>query len=276
MRELLDRGADVRLTDTDGDTALHISALRGHVSGVSLLLDAGAAVDEPNHKTFTPLAYALSQGQYETSKALLQRGARVDCRDANGNTPLLLAAKVGDARTLDIVLKHPRVNLQETDRDRCSALFLALMGGNKDCIMSLLKAGADVNAVYEGKTPLMYACGRGMTDIVKELLAHKADVNHKSSADKGTPLHYACFSGSVQVLQLLMDAGADTQEAGGMHVGTLFVTPIQIALAMERKPLLRALIGAGAEVTSTDTVFAQTEGTRALVESYGMHNAKAC
>jgi hypothetical protein len=94
-----------------------------------------------------------------------------------------------------------------------SPLQTAAMFGHAEVAEVLLKAGHAVDAVdEEGNTPLMEAAGRGKVDVVRMLLAHKADVNARKW-DKGTALHETAsvpMIGKAEVVRLLLVAGADT------------------------------------------------------------------
>jgi hypothetical protein len=60
IRELLDAGADPNFRDSDGRTALHISACEGHAEVVDLLLDRGAeAVVEDQWGSTVRLLYVF-------------------------------------------------------------------------------------------------------------------------------------------------------------------------------------------------------------------------
>ncbi|GLH05769.1 Transient receptor potential channel pyrexia [Gryllus bimaculatus] len=74
---LLERGADVNLTDMDGRCALHHAAiLPSSVQCVDLLLAAGADVDARNNFGATPLMEAAMSQNEATVRALLAAGAR--------------------------------------------------------------------------------------------------------------------------------------------------------------------------------------------------------
>ena len=84
--------------DNDGDTALHSTALRGHVGVVRLLLDGGAIIDALNDVGRTPLHWAARGGHLEVIDLLVSRGAALEAVDEDGWTPLYLAAYGGEER----------------------------------------------------------------------------------------------------------------------------------------------------------------------------------
>jgi len=104
LKALLVGGADVSLVDKDGNTALHWAAQKGNTACISLLLDAGAALEAKNrcaarHRPRrlyltlcrigrTPLGLAAFVGHSEAVALLLERGANANSKDRAGNTPL--------------------------------------------------------------------------------------------------------------------------------------------------------------------------------------------
>jgi ankyrin repeat protein len=89
----------VDASNSHGETALMMAALRGRLDQVQALVARGAAVSgqgAPGGLAWTPLHYAVSADVDDDVAAwLLQRGAVVDARAPNGNTPLMMAARYG-------------------------------------------------------------------------------------------------------------------------------------------------------------------------------------
>eukprot|EP01112_Ceratiomyxa_fruticulosa_P021505 TRINITY_DN758_c0_g1_i2.p1 TRINITY_DN758_c0_g1~~TRINITY_DN758_c0_g1_i2.p1 ORF type:complete len:518 (+),score=70.79 TRINITY_DN758_c0_g1_i2:261-1814(+) len=77
-----------------GQTALHISAERGHEKILSVLLDHGADVDATNGNNWTPLHIACSKGHRSVVEVLLSRGAN-RTKLVENFTPLNLAIEYG-------------------------------------------------------------------------------------------------------------------------------------------------------------------------------------
>lgn len=78
------------------------------------------------------------------------------------------------------------------------------------CINALLDAGANINAEKKNKIILMLAVQKGYIELVDELLARDAWVNHEDN-DSSTPLHFAIDNKSenLDVVNLLIDNGAN-------------------------------------------------------------------
>jgi uncharacterized protein len=98
------------------------------------------------------------------------------------------------------------------DEFRPSLLCQAIVSGNVERAMQLVKQGEDVNAA--SGCALVAAAGRGQLELVKLLLDHKADPNRRLSGDLTvivgtTPLSSAVQSRKVQMVQMLLEGGAN-------------------------------------------------------------------
>ena len=95
IRLLLERGADPRLADMFGDTALHFAATSQMVDdGVELLIAAGANIHAANNLGMTPLHEAAANAKWTgvaVTNCLLRHGADPSARDEKGKRPFNLA-----------------------------------------------------------------------------------------------------------------------------------------------------------------------------------------
>jgi len=86
-----------------------------------------------------PLHQAIRANEYETVATMLAEGINVNESDSDGNTPLHLS--IDNERTLSLILEHtPLFSLK--NKDRKTALDLAIDGHNTAAIETLIKAGA--------------------------------------------------------------------------------------------------------------------------------------
>jgi len=92
----------------DGDTALHLASLYGHVGCARMLLDAGAQPDLPDEDGAIPLHDAAAGGYTELVEMLLDRGAgaSINAADSDGDTPLHNAARGGNIEVVLLLLQR--------------------------------------------------------------------------------------------------------------------------------------------------------------------------
>ena len=151
--------------NSQGSTALHIAANAGRTSTVRALVAAGASLNLRDEPGWTPLARACGGGHHECVAALVAAGAdlNVTFNDEIKETALSAAAEYsGSVRCIQILLDAGApVN---GPRDAWSGLHGAVWGSRRnktkseDCISTLLKAGADINAVdHLRRSPLHLA-----------------------------------------------------------------------------------------------------------------------
>ncbi|OGQ35970.1 MAG: hypothetical protein A3G39_08845 [Deltaproteobacteria bacterium RIFCSPLOWO2_12_FULL_43_16] len=78
-----------------GFTALHFSAMKGHVSTVRTLLDGGANKNSENLERWTPLHKAVYHNQIEVVKLLIAKRADINAQTMDGQTAANLAEEFG-------------------------------------------------------------------------------------------------------------------------------------------------------------------------------------
>jgi ankyrin repeat protein len=172
---LLEAGASVHKTDSDGQSALHNAANGGHAQVLELLIKSGSQVNLQDSNQFTALMASTNSEDTACMLALLDSGANIDMSDDEGTNALAYAA----ARNRG---KHAQV---------------------------LLERGAHIEATdYAGWTPLIYAAVWDHVELVKLLIDNAADVNHQSGEKLDTPLIAAAHYGSVKAAEVLIDSGA--------------------------------------------------------------------
>jgi ankyrin repeat protein len=100
-----------------------------------------------------------------------------------------------------------------------------------------------------GNTPLINAVRASDTAGISELLASGANVNTPNLFTGETALSVACQNGDIDAASVLLSAEADPNmcDSAGYH-------PIHHAIRSRHDPVVRALIGASADVDAVDSV----------------------
>lgn len=163
VQTLLDRGADVRAVDSDGDGVLRYAMAKRNIRLFELLLNRGA---DPNARStsaagvpgFTILHALAESGWSEGIKALGWHGANAESKGVGEITPMMLAAGGGrdDAVT---ALRSLGASVNARDNEGDSVLYYAVSKGHWSTTKLLLALGANPNPPegVPGRTPIMIA-----------------------------------------------------------------------------------------------------------------------
>jgi len=249
-----------------GETPLMTCARTGNAEAVKSLVAHTADVKaKETWRGQTALMWAVAENHPEAAQVLIEHGADVHARSKNGFTPLMFAARVGNVEVARILLTAG-ANVNESTPEDGSALVVASASGREALSLFLLDQGADPNAAdLYGFTPLHYAIQKGLADLaaveftssylpppdmpelVKSLLAHKANLNARVGRDYpihtrspfrqtparsiagATPFFLAAAAGDVSLMRVLVGGGADPLL--GLKDNT---TPLMAAAGMNR------------------------------------------
>jgi ankyrin repeat protein len=126
----------------DGWTPIHLAAFFGHTAVVADLLKRGAKIDPTSRNGMAnrPLHAALAARRWETARLLLQHGAAVNDPDGHGWTPLHLTAANGSAEMVAELLERGAAVGARNGKGE-TALDLALAQGHHE-VAALLRQGA--------------------------------------------------------------------------------------------------------------------------------------
>ncbi|XP_010792217.1 histone-lysine N-methyltransferase EHMT2 isoform X1 [Notothenia coriiceps] len=91
IKVLLNRGADVTISDKELNVCLHWAAYAGNVDIAELVMNSGCSLASVNLHGDTPLHIAAREGFLECVTLFLSRGADIDVVNREGDTPLSLA-----------------------------------------------------------------------------------------------------------------------------------------------------------------------------------------
>lgn len=222
-----------------GTTALMWAAMENRPFVVRSLLKSGAAIDQRSvipgfpHTPPAVIGDALEEGMSYVGQSALPKG---------GWTALMYAAREGSLEA-GKMLADSGADLNITDPDGTSALEYAIINGHYDVAKILLDHGADPNlADRAGMTPLyaavdMHTLGstfgrpdltraaaEGSVDMVRSLLAHKADPNARLKTrvlkrqfnpgdarlgEGATAFLRAAKGGDADLMRILIEGGAD-------------------------------------------------------------------
>lgn len=151
---------------------------------------------------------ALQNDQVKVVSSLLSRGFDPNTVNLKAEPALLNALNAGALTSADVLIHHPKINLNVRNAHGETALMLACLKGHLALAKLLISKQADIN--QPGWTPLHYAATGGHVELIQLLLEESAYIDAESP-NGTTPLMMAARYGSAKATQLLIDEGADLQ-----------------------------------------------------------------
>ncbi|XP_050337219.1 protein TANC2 isoform X2 [Bactrocera neohumeralis] len=271
---LLEFGADVSLTNSQGCTPLILAAIRGHADVVRLLVAAGSSLGQTDTTQRCALVHAARTGRLNVVKYLLACDwtPRPNSQDVSLSAALqqsLIAAAAQDhVSIVEDLLEVDGIDVNLID-EACGELPLtaAARNGCSDTVAILLSKGARIDARNKQDfTALWLAVKEGHWAVVEKLIQNGADMDEPVTAARKTPLMIAAEEGHIELLELLIERGAalEAQDEEGF-------TALSWASLRGRQPAAKCLIERGSNRNHADNKgrtpldLAAYQGSAALV-----------
>ncbi|KAK3688018.1 ankyrin repeat-containing domain protein [Podospora appendiculata] len=204
----------------------------------------------------TPLHHASSFGSSEVVTLLLEAGAAVNVRDIKDCTPLQCACTWNNHAVVDVLLSNNTVQEQLKEDNANGTLYQPLVsavaGGNAKTVVALLRHNANPDADDGSYTALGVAIRTRRLDIVRLLLGHQVDAN-KIVAASDPPLFLATSLEELEIMELLLEHGADIEQRENSAGGGYKRTPLHYAARLNLKKSLKLLLDHKANPNATDS-----------------------
>ncbi|XP_074022912.1 ankycorbin isoform X3 [Numenius arquata] len=207
------KGASATKQDSEGKTAFHLAATKGHAECLRIMVTHGADVTAQDGAGHSALHLAAKNSHPDCIKRLLQSKCPADNTDNSGKTALHYAAACGCLQAVQLLCEHKcPINIKDLDGN--IPLLLAVQSGHTEVCKYLLDHGADINTRDKnGRTALMMACEAGNLNMVEAFLRKGADVSLVDVFGQNA-LHYSKLSENTGIQNLLsskLSQDADTK-----------------------------------------------------------------
>ena len=272
VRELLANhsGIDVNCFNKEGDSAIYCAA-KGDKDTLLRLLERGAHPNLHTKDLRSALNISAYSGLVENLKILLELGADIEHIDPGGYTPLLQAVHKGHLEALQLLI-DAGANLNAVLIDGSSALLVAIEHENVPACSALLLAGVNPTLPDNyGNSPLYAACGRGLEDLVRTLLALPSILADSLDAENIyllNPLYVAAEEGFDRIVKILLDHGAEINQGRSIGLGS----PLLTACAHNHSAVVRLLLARGAYLEVEGSQFGSALGTARAWRNEGILN----
>ncbi|KAK7926467.1 hypothetical protein PG985_003465 [Apiospora marii] len=238
----------IRVKEGRRRTALHEAAARGFCGIISMLVTAGADLEERSEGGYTALLWAAYNGQVKSVQLLAELGANIECRNDRGRGFLHAAAEISSPELVSLIKScRTCIDVDDCDDLQCIPTHMACYSGNFEALQALVSSGAKINLIdAQGFMPLHVAAARGHAVIVEYLLKRGADPA-ASNLNGLTPLHIAVENRSEAVVRSLLRNNIDANfKAGGEGIRK-GRTPLLLAALFSSTAVFRILMEHGAD-----------------------------
>ena len=221
VEALIAGGTDLNQLGPDQNTPLMIAITFDQSDVTKALINGGAKLDLKNKDGTTALISAAFFGQPEVVKLLLEKGADINAKNNTGSTALASAeapwelAK-GILDFLSAIVYGPAGVAVDYER---------VKAGRPVCAQILREAGGNAAAPAGGGT-LIDAVYNEDLAAVKKLIAEGANVNMRKADDGSTPLHVAVFVCNIEIVKVLLAAKADVNAKDNKGQTPVFLTTL--------------------------------------------------
>ena len=292
IESLLAAGADPNLRMSEDMSALDVAALQGTAKTLKRLLAAGAKANSYNSDGFSALTYALLAGRNDVAPILIEAGALDGGVPENAFSPITAACRhnmvalvrffISQGLSVNAESSYP---MEETDPNtgkvtkriiKLCPLFMAIAGGNRELVKTLLTAGANPNGGAGFEEPPFFLAMKGkhheiaamllavgaspdaadakgttvLMEVVKRCSPQAVEICLKSATKldaRNSEGHFAlgiaAARGELEIVRMLLDAGASPEPQAGDVMPLLCM-----AVFSQNKEMVSFLLSRGLDV----------------------------
>ncbi len=133
-------GASINIIDINRNTALHYAVANNNIRVAKYLISKFVNINSQNKDGDTALHLAVYLGFSEIAEILLKSGAYIS-PNKKGATPFHLSINRNE-KCLDLLMKYHAIHVNSRDNEGNTALHIACLQNNYNCISILIENGA--------------------------------------------------------------------------------------------------------------------------------------
>ncbi len=180
VASLLDNGADSDLTGTEGFSPLMMTVIKNDLSAFMQLMASGANIELTNHEGETALHLAI---KYSTNQniinLLIALTKNINAKDNNNQTPFMIASFRGKQDVMELLVQKG-VDINQADIKGWTALMHGVNCNNEQVVRYLLDKGVEVNLPTAcPESALMIALEKGNKKMAQLLFNAGANINEE-------------------------------------------------------------------------------------------------
>lgn len=243
---LIEKGANINITDIEGNSLLYWAAKNDYKDIVELLIRNGAKINIVEKDGWTVLAWAIEKNYPDIVDLLIDNGVDIFQRHQEQNTLLHWSAYWGYQQISEKLLKKG-LNPNSPNQYLETPIHYIALNGNPNLGSLLIQNGGNTNYInFLSATPLHYASAKNNIEIMKLFIKNQANVNAKTEIG-ATPLHWAAANGNIEAIELLIQNNANVNE-----VDIFGNTPLLYAAMNSQKKVIELLLKNGSNINHQD------------------------
>ena len=280
---MLRLGANARLTDNNGKSALSYAqaagnhpmiellqqhgapsgnesamlqaAAAGNTAEVLQLIQNGVDVKAPEGIGYEAALAAVLNGHESTLQALMEQGVNINAVSNRSRKMLNVTVEHNNEQAVRLLVKHG-AKIKELNHLHgnfgmyCrygTAMDEAAARGNLAMVELLHELGCPVDT-YSSHSSMAFAIVGNNAAVVRKLAEYGAKVDIRLGAGSDSPLTLAIRNKNTAMVQLLLELGANPNGIQGITNGS----PLRSALQVQDDAIAQILIDAGAQADYTD------------------------
>ncbi len=211
---LLEQGVVASFVDEQGGGTLGDALKEEYdLETIQLLVEAGASVTQRTESDRSPiLIAALHSAAADVLAYLLDHGAAINDIDEDGDSVLCNCCYdlFGNGSQIDLLISRGAEVNHRNNQDYSPLAIVCAKSGDEDLLEALVKAGAELDELYAGKTLLMITAGEYNGSALLKLLELGASNISAVEEETGkTALHFACENYTKQAVSALLKHGGE-------------------------------------------------------------------